>query len=91
MLQMGLPKCNVYNLSIVAIIYFVLIFCINNSIREYYKLRLVYYFDQKFLLLYKLKPYKVELESTTEAPGLTKVAAILKMKAKSFLILFLPL
>lgn len=58
MLSMGMPEGNIYDITILAIIYLVLTCSLNNGIVETTKLGLLYRLDQKLLFLFNLEPYR---------------------------------
>lgn len=83
-LQIGLLEGNIYNLTFVAMMYFLLTLSLINDIKEKYKLNLLCYSTRLSLLLYNLKLYEVELKKPEE------ILNILETKAKSLFTIMLP-
>lgn len=77
-----LLKDNIYDFTIVIMIYFIFTFRLINNIEEYYKLTLISYHIEKVLLLYDLELYKFKLERPP------KIIVISKIKVKNLFIFF---
>lgn len=72
-LQMSLPKNNIYNFTIALIMHSIFTFSLINSIEEKHKVDLLYHFSQISLLLYNLKSYRLEFKKHEELPIILEI------------------